>query len=89
MKIKMRVAGRVQGVGFRYMTKFAADELGIGGIVRNEDDGSVYIEANGSSDQIYTFIEKVKRSPTPSGHVATWEVTQDETILERNKFQVI
>ena len=42
-KIKMTVNGRVQGVGFRYMTKVVADLIGITGIVRNEDDGSVYI----------------------------------------------
>ena len=46
-KIKMNVQGRVQGVGFRYMTKIVADQLGITGTVKNEEDGSVTIEACG------------------------------------------
>lgn len=28
-KVKMNVQGRVQGVGFRYMTKMVADQLGV------------------------------------------------------------
>lgn len=30
--IKMNASGRVQGVGFRYMTKMVADQIGIGGL---------------------------------------------------------
>ena len=51
-KIKMNVQGRVQGVGFRYMTKIVADQLGITGTVKNEDDGSVTIEAAGDNQKI-------------------------------------
>ncbi|RCT69432.1 acylphosphatase, partial [Enterococcus faecium] len=32
-KVKMNVQGRVQGVGFRYMTKMVADQLGVTGTV--------------------------------------------------------
>lgn len=38
-KLRMNVQGRVQGVGFRYMTKMVADQLGVTGSVKNEDDG--------------------------------------------------
>ena len=47
MKVTMTVSGRVQGVGFRYMTKMVADQLGILGIVKNEANGDGYIEAMG------------------------------------------
>ncbi|HGF7281618.1 TPA: acylphosphatase, partial [Enterococcus faecium] len=66
-KVKMNVQGRVQGVGFRYMTKMVADQLGVTGTVKNEDDGSVTIEAIGNGDIIQKFIEEVKKSPSPSG----------------------
>ncbi|HAP6886369.1 TPA: acylphosphatase, partial [Enterococcus faecium] len=56
-KVKMNVQGRVQGVGFRYMTKMVADQLGVTGTVKNEDDGSVTIEAIGNDDIIQKFIE--------------------------------
>lgn len=42
---KIIVFGTVQGVGFRYTTKAIADNMGIKGIVRNQSDGTVYIEA--------------------------------------------
>ena len=55
-KVKMNVQGRVQGVGFRYMTKMVADQLGVTGTVKNEDDGSVTIEAIGNDDIIQKFM---------------------------------
>lgn len=45
VKAKLNVQGVVQGVGFRFTTKKLADQLDVHGIVRNESDGSVYIEA--------------------------------------------
>ncbi len=35
-KVKMNVQGRVQGVGFRYMTKMVADQLGVTGTVKTK-----------------------------------------------------
>ena len=40
--------GWVQGVGFRYRARRAADLLGVTGWVRNEYDGSVTMEIQGS-----------------------------------------
>ena len=48
-KIRMNVSGRVQGVGFRYMTKIVADKIGVTGAIWNEIDGSVSIEAMGTA----------------------------------------
>ena len=48
----MRFTGRVQGVGFRYRAKYAANGMGITGWVRNEWDGSVEMEAQGTEKQI-------------------------------------
>lgn len=86
--VKMHVTGLVQGVGFRYMTKMVADQIGIGGIVCNQNDGSVYIEANGTEDEINLFIEKVRKSPSPSGKVDHLEVINDPNLNIRNKFSV-
>jgi acylphosphatase len=47
-----RVVGRVQGVGFRWWTRRTAGELGVGGWVRNERDGSVVVHAVGRSDAV-------------------------------------
>ncbi len=45
-------SGDVQGVGFRYRAKYAADLLGISGWVRNNDDGTVSMEAQGNRDAL-------------------------------------
>lgn len=88
-KVKMNVQGRVQGVGFRYMTKMVADQLGVTGTVKNEDDGSVTIEAIGNDDIIQKFIKEVKKSPSPSGRVQYVDVQEDPMIEERKKFDVV
>ena len=67
--IKLEVYGLVQGVGFRFMTKKLADELGVKGIVMNRNDGSVYIEAQADPMTLHQFISQVKLSPSPSGRV--------------------
>ena len=38
------IEGQVQGVGFRYRARYAAQSLGLTGWVENEDDGSVTLE---------------------------------------------
>ncbi|WP_057738293.1 acylphosphatase [Liquorilactobacillus uvarum] len=85
--VKLHVYGRVQGVGFRYCTKMVADQLEISGIVRNEPDGSVYIEAQGKLSELETFIEKIKTSPTPSGKVEKLVITKIPPI-DYSSFQI-
>ncbi|MDA9470183.1 acylphosphatase [Enterococcus sp. 5H] len=87
-KVRMNVQGRVQGVGFRYMTKMVADELGVAGTVRNEDDGSVSIEAFGEDDLINIFIKKVKESPSPAGRVTYVDLQEDPMMEEYTQFKV-
>jgi len=62
----IRVYGRVQGVGFRYSAQQIATSMGICGYVANESDGSVYIEAEASSEQINQFIECCRKGPSRS-----------------------
>jgi Acylphosphatases len=60
---KIHVTGRVQGVGFRWQAANEARNLGITGYVKNLSDGSVYIEAEGSGEQLNAFIEWCKKGP--------------------------
>ncbi|MBK7213097.1 MAG: acylphosphatase [Bacteroidales bacterium] len=60
---KISVKGKVQGVGFRYHTIMKAGELGVFGFVRNESDGSVYIEAEGDEDSVRKFLEWCHEGP--------------------------
>lgn len=59
----IKVTGKVQGVFYRASTKEKAEELGIRGFVRNEPDGSVYIEAEGSENDLHKFLEWCEQGP--------------------------
>ena len=52
IRIHYHFVGRVQGVGFRYTAYYAATRHGVTGFVKNEDDGSVTMEAQGSPQAI-------------------------------------
>ena len=56
----MTFHGWVQGVGFRYRARHAAERYGCTGWVRNEWDGSVTMEIQGTEeaiDQVILAIE--------------------------------
>ena len=53
--------GSVQGVGFRYRARHAAELYGCTGWVRNEYDGSVLMEIQGTEEQIERVILAVER----------------------------
>ena len=63
-KVRHRIifSGRVQGVGFRYRAKHAADGYGVTGWIQNEPDGTVLMEAQGSYDQINDMIKLINQS---------------------------
>jgi acylphosphatase len=60
---KINVSGRVQGVGFRYNAAKEARNHGITGFIKNLSNGEVYIEAEGSSNDLKSFVEWCKRGP--------------------------
>lgn len=61
--VRIRLSGRVQGVGFRMWTRDEALRLGVTGWVRNEADGSVAALIAGSDSAISTMIERLRRGP--------------------------
>ena len=63
------VRGRVQGVGFRYSTRSMAARLGVRGFVRNEADGSVYVEGEGNAAAVDAMVEWLRKGP-PHAHVS-------------------
>jgi len=60
---KIHITGRVQGVGFRWSAANEARNREIKGFVKNLSDGSVYIEAEGSPEQLEIFVGWCKRGP--------------------------
>jgi len=85
---RARVYGKVQGVWFRKYTKDKAMEWGIKGFVRNEPDGSVYVEAEGDEDALEAFakwlhqgsplsrVDRVEIQPAEVKHYETFSINR-------------
>lgn len=71
----MKFYGQVQGVGFRYSSRYCALELGVTGWVRNEWDGSVEMEAQGPERQIQRLVQMLN-----SGKFISIERIEEEII---------
>lgn len=54
-------SGRVQGVGFRFVSQRLARGFAVDGYVRNLDDGSVELLAEGEVAEVGSFLDAVRR----------------------------
>lgn len=54
--------GAVQGVGFRWRARIAADAAGATGWVRNNYDGSVTMELQGTEAQLDMVVQSLDRA---------------------------
>ena len=54
------LSGRVQGVGFRWRASQVGEMLGLTGWVRNLEDGSVEMEAEGSEEDIDRLLQMLQ-----------------------------
>lgn len=84
--LKIRISGRVQGVFFRAATKEKAVALGLKGVVRNEPDGTVYVEAEGEQTDLQPFLDWLKKGP-PGARVENLTTT-DSVPQNYRDFQV-
>jgi acylphosphatase len=74
--VRLRIAGRVQGVWYRGWTIDQARELGLDGWVRNRRDGSVEAVASGPAERVDELIARCRIGP-PAAVVERVEVTPD------------
>jgi acylphosphatase len=70
--IRLRVSGRVQGVGFREALQHEATRLGVTGWVRNLADGHVEAVLQGNPDAVGALLEWARRGP-PAARVGRVE----------------
>lgn len=64
--IRATVTGKVQGVGYRQACRLVARSMNLVGWVRNRDNGSVEVFAQGESDSLDRLIDWLWSGPGPS-----------------------
>lgn len=60
---RLKIWGRVQGVGFRYYVERQAQALHVNGWVRNCMDGSVEALVQGEASAVEAFLAAARRGP--------------------------
>ena len=82
--VQVVVRGRVQGVGFRYSAQWQAKANGLGGWVRNRDDGSVecWLEGPAALDWLeigpgYARVTRVEVRDTQPAGFTRFDVVSD------------
>ncbi len=83
---QINVLGTVQGVWFRKYTKEAAVAYNLVGRVKNDFDGSVYVEAEGEEENLKSFIAWLnKGSPLSKVREVKWE---EGTLQHYTQFEI-
>ena len=74
---RLIVNGKVQGVFYRYSTREAAQNEGVGGWAANRDDGAVEVVLEGLPDAVESVIGFCRMGPM-SADVSSVDVTDEE-----------
>jgi acylphosphatase len=77
LRVRVRVYGSVQGVGFRYFVREVALSSQLRGWVRNLRDGSVEALFDGPDAEVKRALERCRKGP-PLASVERFEVSPEE-----------
>lgn len=80
------IAGRVQGVGFRYFVQKRAADLGLDGWARNLPDGRVEVYAIGAPERLSELAASLHAGP-PMSDVRAVE-QRDEAVQTMSGFRI-
>ncbi|OCL22721.1 hypothetical protein A9G07_06515 [Gilliamella sp. wkB72] len=87
-QVKIRVSGRVQGVGFRFFTYQQAVKLGLAGYVKNLDNGDVELVAKGDDLIISKLIQWIERGGPTSARITGIDVSEQPPKNDLTSFNV-
>jgi acylphosphatase len=74
--VRVRIAGDVQGVGYRYWAEEMAHGLRLAGWVRNRRDGSVEAVFAGTEESVAEMLRRCRDGPAAAA-VAAVEVLEE------------
>ncbi|MEM0925727.1 MAG: acylphosphatase [Planctomycetota bacterium] len=86
VRLIARFSGHVQGVGFRATTLHYASDLTLHGFVRNEPDGSVLLDADGSRNVLVELLERIQARP--AGSIDHVDITWGESLGRSHGFSI-
>ncbi|QGQ19816.1 acylphosphatase [Cellulomonas sp. JZ18] len=81
-RVRVRVRGVVQGVGFRWSCAREAERLGVRGWVANRADGSVEAVAEGAPDAVDALVSWCAHGPSGAS-VASADVIEEPPAGDR------
>jgi acylphosphatase len=87
MTRKLRIRGRVQGVGYRYALRDEAQRRGVAGWVRNRTDGTVEALLQGAPERVAQLVAWTRRGP-PASRVDEVQVEPADDEPEHARFEL-
>lgn len=87
-RLRVRVIGHVQGVGFRYWAYRQADRLGLVGWVRNSSDRRVVELAAEGTSQAVDELEQLLRAGPPGARIERLEVRRETPRGDETRFEI-
>jgi acylphosphatase len=88
IRVRLVIAGRVQGVWFRDSTRRQAVSLGVTGWVRNLTDGTVEVVAEGAEEGVRKLVQWCHRGPS-AAKVTRVDQTEEVWQGEFNAFDIV
>lgn len=85
-RVRVIYHGRVQGVGFRATAQHIATEFAISGYVRNRDDGSVELEAQGEAAEVQRFLDAL--AARFARHIRSADIQPADTRSDGRHFEI-
>lgn len=88
-RIRVKIFGDVQGVGFRHTTYYRAQKLGVKGWIRNNyQDGTVEAVFEGPDKKVNEMVEFCKRGP-PGAYIEKVDVSVEKFKNEFKDFSIV
>jgi len=86
--VVLKIYGKVQGVFFRDSSKKKADKLGLSGWVRNEQDGTVKIVAEGEEENLKKLIKWCRDGGPEYAKIDNVDIEWKELVNQFDNFVV-